>query len=215
MSVRRRRILIGRLFHESHSFNPRPTDAASFRVQCGPALIASLGRSSSILAGIARRLAGAVSDDSQVLYLSGGRIFGQIKKDQTLAVAMEVIGPEFAARQVQVLEGWIDEAAASANPFIVLGDFNRRFNQQGDVVWADLDDGEPANADPTAITEKMPISCRDNAFPKFIDRIVFDRRTIGFVDRSSFRHVTYRRADKEIWDQISDHCPVVVEMWIQ
>jgi microcystin degradation protein MlrC len=56
MSVRCRRVLIGRLFHESHSFNPRPTDAASFRVQRGAALIAGLGRSSSILAGIARRL---------------------------------------------------------------------------------------------------------------------------------------------------------------
>src|SRR3546814_16043539 len=56
MSVRRRRILIGRLFHESHSFNPRPTDEACFRVQRGPALVAGLARSSSILAGIARRL---------------------------------------------------------------------------------------------------------------------------------------------------------------
>src|SRR3546814_5953510 len=56
MSVRRRRILIGRLFHESHSFNPRPTDDACFRVQRGPALVAGLARSSSILAGIARRL---------------------------------------------------------------------------------------------------------------------------------------------------------------
>ncbi|HEY9537412.1 MAG TPA: M81 family metallopeptidase [Kiloniellaceae bacterium] len=56
MSVRRRRILIGRLFHESHSFNPRPTDEAGFRVQRGPALLSDLGGSTSILAGIARRL---------------------------------------------------------------------------------------------------------------------------------------------------------------
>src|SRR3546814_18533138 len=56
MSVRRRRILIGRLFHESHSFNPRPTDDACFRVQRGPALLSDLGGSTSILAGIARRL---------------------------------------------------------------------------------------------------------------------------------------------------------------
>src|SRR3546814_16258735 len=56
MSVRRRRILIGRLFHESHSFNPRPTDEAGFRVQRGPALLSDLGGSTSIPAGIARRL---------------------------------------------------------------------------------------------------------------------------------------------------------------
>src|SRR3546814_1912395 len=56
MSVLRRRILIGRIFHESHSFNPRPTDEAGFRVQRGPALLSDLGGSTSILAGIARRL---------------------------------------------------------------------------------------------------------------------------------------------------------------
>jgi hypothetical protein len=30
--------------------------------------------------------------------------------------------------QVPVVEGWIDAAAASPAPLIVLGDFNRRFN---------------------------------------------------------------------------------------
>ena len=64
--------------------------------------------------------------------------------------------------QVPVLEGWIDAAAGGPHPFIVLGDFNRRFNQPEDVIWTDLDDAEAPNADLTAITEHMPISCRDN-----------------------------------------------------
>ena len=34
--------------------------------------------------------------------------------------------------QVPVLEGWIDAAAEGPMPFIVLGDFNRRFNQPND-----------------------------------------------------------------------------------
>jgi ketosteroid isomerase-like protein len=41
--------------------------------------------------------------------------------------------------QVPVLEGWIDAAAQEPTPLIVLGDFNRRFTQPGDWVWADLD----------------------------------------------------------------------------
>jgi hypothetical protein len=49
--------------------------------------------------------------------------------------------------QVPVLEGWIDTAAEGPTPFIVLGDFNRQFNQPNDRIWANLDDGEPANAD--------------------------------------------------------------------
>jgi endonuclease/exonuclease/phosphatase family metal-dependent hydrolase len=117
--------------------------------------------------------------------------------------------------QVPVLEGWIDAAAEGPKPFIVLGDFNRQFNQPNDQIWADLDDGEPANADLSALTQEMPISCRDNKFPEFIDHIVVDRRVLPWIDRTSFRHVTYRQQDKVVWDQISDHCPVLVELWIR
>ena len=115
--------------------------------------------------------------------------------------------------QVPLLEGWIDQAANGPHNFVVLGDFNRRFNQPGDVVWTNIDDGQPPNADLTAITENMPISCRDNEFTEFIDHVVFGKGAVQFVDRSSFRHVTYRQADKDVWDKISDHCPVVVEVW--
>ena len=97
--------------------------------------------------------------------------------------------------QVPVLEGWIDAAAEGSRPLIVLGDFNRRLNQSNDQVWADLDDGEPANADLTTLTQEMPVSCRDNTFTKFIDHLVVDRRVLPWVDRTSFRQVTYRQAD--------------------
>jgi endonuclease/exonuclease/phosphatase family metal-dependent hydrolase len=117
--------------------------------------------------------------------------------------------------QVPILEGWIDAAAEGPTPFIVLGDFNRRFNQPGDRVWAELDDGEPANADLTALTQEMPVSCRDNTFTEFIDHIVVDPRALPWVDRSSSRQVTYRQADKAVWDQLSDHCPVLVELWMR
>jgi endonuclease/exonuclease/phosphatase family metal-dependent hydrolase len=117
--------------------------------------------------------------------------------------------------QVPVLEGWIDAAAEGPMPFIVLGDFNRRLTQPNDQVWADLDDGQPANADLTTVTQDMPISCRDNKFPEFIDHIVVDRRLLPWLDRTSFRHLTYRQADKAVWAQISDHCPVLVELRIR
>jgi endonuclease/exonuclease/phosphatase family metal-dependent hydrolase len=117
--------------------------------------------------------------------------------------------------QVPVMEGWIDAAADGSVPFIVLGDFNRRFTQPNDQVWTGLDDGEPANADLTTLTQEMPVSCRDNMFTEFIDHIVVDRRVLPWVDRSSFRQVTYRQQDKAVWDQLSDHCPVLVELWIQ
>jgi endonuclease/exonuclease/phosphatase family metal-dependent hydrolase len=118
--------------------------------------------------------------------------------------------------QIPVLEGWIDQVAQGPVPFIVLGDFNRRFNVPQDQVWANLDDGDPPNADLTAVTQDMPISCRDNdRFAEFIDHLVVDRRVVPWVDRTSFRHITYRQADKAVWDKLSDHCPVGVELWIR
>jgi endonuclease/exonuclease/phosphatase family metal-dependent hydrolase len=50
---------------------------------------------------------------------------------------------------------------------------------------------------------------------EFIDHIVVDPRVLPWVDRSSFRQVTYRQADKAVWGQLSDHCPVLVELWIR
>src|SRR3546814_12139176 len=92
MSVRRRRILIGRLFHESHSFNPRPTDEAGFRVQRGPALLYDLGGSTSILAGIARRL----GDLQDVVVPSVSAVAapgGLVDQPSSIALQHELIPP--------------------------------------------------------------------------------------------------------------------------
>jgi endonuclease/exonuclease/phosphatase family metal-dependent hydrolase len=119
------------------------------------------------------------------------------------------------SEQIPILEGWIDEEAEGPEPFIVLGDFNRRFNEPLDVAWSDLDDGDPPNADLTSVTLSMPISCRGNEFTRFIDHIIVDKRAVAFVEFSSFRHVTFRQDDKDDWDRISDHCPVVVDLWLE
>jgi endonuclease/exonuclease/phosphatase family metal-dependent hydrolase len=37
---------------------------------------------------------------------------------------------------------------------------------------------------------------------------------LPWVDRTSFRHVIYRQANKAAWDQLSDHCPVQAELWV-
>jgi hypothetical protein len=34
------------------------------------------------------------------------------------------------------------------------------------------------------------------------------------LDPASFRQVTYRQEDKAVWNQISDHCPVVIELFL-
>ena len=118
------------------------------------------------------------------------------------------------SQQIPILEGWIDARADEPDPFIVLGDFNRRFNENMDVAWSELDDAMPPNADLRSVTADMPISCRGNEFTRFIDHIVVDRRAESFVELTSFRHITFRQADRFAWDRISDHCPVVVDLFI-
>jgi endonuclease/exonuclease/phosphatase family metal-dependent hydrolase len=86
--------------------------------------------------------------------------------------------------QVSVLESWIGAAAQGSTPFIVLGDFNRRFTQPNDQVWVELDDSDHANADLTTLTQDMPISCRDNTFTEFIDHIVVLSSTGGWCPGS-------------------------------
>jgi hypothetical protein len=51
-------------------------------------------------------------------------------------------------------------------------------------------------------------------FTEFIDHIVVDRRGLPWGDRTSLRQVTYRQQDKAVCDQLSDHRPVLVELWI-
>lgn len=118
-------------------------------------------------------------------------------------------------KQIPILESWIDEAATSEDAFIVLGDFNRRLNMEGDHVWNELDDGSPANADLVIATKDMPISCRDNRYTEFIDHIVLGKRAAKWMDPTAFRHMTYRQQDRDFWDAISDHCPIAIELWIE
>lgn len=117
--------------------------------------------------------------------------------------------------QAPVLEDRIDAAAQGPTPVIVLADFNSGLTQSNKRVWAELDDGEPANADLTTVTQDMPISGRDTQVPECIDHIVVDLRVVPWVDRTSFRLVTYRQGDNAVWETRSHHCPVVVERWMR
>jgi hypothetical protein len=102
--------------------------------------------------------------------------------------------------QVPALEGRMDAAAEGPTPSVVLEDFKRRFHRSGDRGWAEPDDGEPTNADPTTLTQDTPVSCRDNTFTELMDHTVVDRRVLPWVDRTSCRQVTCRQADKAVGD---------------
>jgi len=54
--------------------------------------------------------------------------------------------------QVPAPAGWIRAAAEGLMPFIILGHFNRWFLVPHDQGWDELDDGQTANAELTAVT---------------------------------------------------------------
>jgi endonuclease/exonuclease/phosphatase family metal-dependent hydrolase len=115
------------------------------------------------------------------------------------------------ARQLPVLEGWIDARAAEGVPFAVLGDFNRRFTA-ADTFWPELDDAEPPEADLTAVTRGRRSDCWDGRYPDFIDHIVLSRAAGGWLVPGSFRQVLFDPADARHRRKLSDHCPVSVRL---
>ena len=107
-------------------------------------------------------------------------------------------------RQVPILEAWIDARASEGARFAVLGDFNRRLARPDDLVWAQIDDAEPANADLSLAEGKQTPRC-DPRLGEFIDHIVLDARASR--DLLGFEEQTFAAGERG-----SDHCPVVARL---
>ncbi len=113
------------------------------------------------------------------------------------------------SQQVPILEDWIDSRAREEIPFAVMGDFNRRLNIPGDDLWEEIDDGVPANADLTKITEGRTSDCFDGQYPQYIDHIVLDKQSNQWLVANSFDQELYGQpiANQR---QLSDHCAIAV-----
>ena len=119
-------------------------------------------------------------------------------------------------RQVPILEAWIDARAREDRPFVVLGDFNRRFDQEvgpardqaGRIIamWPELDDGDPTEADLVNPDVEPPKeSCRqqDPVRPA-IDHILLSATAARALVPGSYRMWTYPRGDASLY--WPDHC---------
>ncbi len=111
--------------------------------------------------------------------------------------------------QVPVIEQWIDDRASEAIPFIILGDWNRRFDMPQEGFWEEIDDGKPHNADLWRITEGQDQLCWGREFAVFIDHIVFDKRAARWIEPFTFEQIVYQE-DEALKEKLSDHCPIGV-----
>lgn len=142
------------------------------------------------------------------------------------------------ADQVAPLEAWIDARAREGVDFVVLGDFNRRFDaaiERGPVrdgrgraiaLWPDLDDGDPPGARLVRLTagRTQLESCRSGdrnvdaaERAMFIDHIVVGGALARRVEADSFRQWAVlegrpNRALRRRLATLSDHCPLSVRL---
>jgi endonuclease/exonuclease/phosphatase family metal-dependent hydrolase len=115
------------------------------------------------------------------------------------------------ARQLPVLEGWIDARAREGMPFAVLGDFNRRF-EAPDRFWPEIDDGDPPGARLTDAVAGVESRCWNGEFPRFVDHLVFGALASSWIETGSLRQVIFDPADARHKRTLSDHCPLAVTL---
>ena len=111
------------------------------------------------------------------------------------------------ARQIPILEDWLDAKSSAGIPVALLGDFNRQIDRGVDEVRKDLDDGQPVGV--FKFPHKEPLLCE--AFkptPRTsIDYVIVNEPLWEFV-KQPIDTPNLNISDR----QISDHCPVFVDV---
>ncbi|MDE0114528.1 MAG: endonuclease/exonuclease/phosphatase family protein [Albidovulum sp.] len=106
--------------------------------------------------------------------------------------------------QIDVLASWIEDLARRGQPFVILGDFNRRFTIPGDWAWMQL--SSTTAGELQLATQGLNARC-DPRFRHFIDHLVADSRAWKQIVPGSFEEVPNE------YDH-SDHCLIALKMTI-
>jgi len=122
------------------------------------------------------------------------------------------------SKQIKPLESWIDSRAKESIPFIVFGDFNRRFNKdieheytEESGLWQAIDDDDAEDIWSPTISENS--KCWGGYYKDFIDHIILDPRAKSkFVDGSFEQLVFDQKYTKKLSRSLSDHCPISVKL---
>jgi endonuclease/exonuclease/phosphatase family metal-dependent hydrolase len=128
------------------------------------------------------------------------------------------------ARQIPILQGWVDSQVRARHRFAVLGDFNRALlGERGPArsatgqplrVWPE-GAGDPPDPQLRNVADGQPFrNCvPGQAHSAFIDHIVLGRTLAANLVPSSFERVTFSAADAR-HSRLSDHCPVAIRIAI-
>ena len=113
------------------------------------------------------------------------------------------------ARQLPILEEWIDEKSEAGFPVALLGDFNRQLDRGSDIVRADLDDNQPTDLFKVPHRQRLLCQSFQPAPRTSIDYVI--------VNELLWENVTVPDTPKfDLTDpQISDHCPVFIDIVLE
>jgi endonuclease/exonuclease/phosphatase family metal-dependent hydrolase len=136
------------------------------------------------------------------IHLDGGCSQGSIRQPNSSDC-------QSLGQQAQILAEWITERRRENMPFVILGDFNRRFSRDDDMLPL-LNAASPMRR----ATEGLSNPCwsRDGQGRAFIDHILLGLRAADWLVKDSFRVFSYGERDPALRDVISDHCPISVRL---
>jgi endonuclease/exonuclease/phosphatase family metal-dependent hydrolase len=136
------------------------------------------------------------------IHLDGGCAQGSIRQPNSSDC-------QNLGQQAQILAEWITERRRENTPFVILGDFNRRFSREDDMLPL-LNAASPMRR----ATEGFSNPCwsRDGQGRPFIDHILLGLRAADWLVKDSFRVFSYNERDPAMRDVISDHCPISVRL---
>jgi endonuclease/exonuclease/phosphatase family metal-dependent hydrolase len=108
--------------------------------------------------------------------------------------------------QAPIMAQWIRARSTSADPFIILGDWNRRLALPADAFMATLTRADGASLALASGTDRA--RCKQR-YPDYIDHIVSGGAATARIRPGSFQEYRYGVAENE---HPSDHCPISVEL---
>ena len=107
--------------------------------------------------------------------------------------------------QLPVLRAWIAARRTEGEPFLVLGDFNRRL-KAGDALLEGLEGVTPLRS----ATDGHASPCWGGE--DFIDQILAGGPAASWMQPGTLRVMVYRETDPEMRERLSDHCPVSIRL---
>lgn len=119
------------------------------------------------------------------------------------------------ARQVPILERWIDEQASANRRYAVLGDFNHDLlNMSGEnSFWMAINDGDPPGAElvNVAAGERFVNCAPGQNYGSYIDHVLLGRSLAEWIVPGSFVRLTFSAKDA-VDRKLADHCPVGIDL---